>query len=417
MDLNREDDGKTYTIKDEKTGYFETGRSNGVPSKDYFDSWAEKESNRDYADHGDSAMRVKSWLGIIGSSTVFVPGALITGMSLWVAHMTHEVKPFLAQIPSNVMQNHIQLLAPKTPLDFWTTMFLMGVGATALGAYGVLRNIEWRNSLKAPLDAAMRSDIEAFLQRNLKVTDAGGNASRLTFTGLNGLLQARENSGIIDLVIKRSVIDVIGNHIIEPVVFNRGSFRIQVLTTVKVDDKQKQEIIQSIAGVLVDMAMRVKDWAGLIGSSMTLIPGGALIGASLWRAHMTHEVIPFLAQIPSNVLHNYVHLVAPTTPLDFWTTLFLIGVGATASGVVVAKRSIEWNRGGIDLSQQDAALRVTKDINGGVKVNVDPALIARIEREGMFEVHPVIIDIRPADARAIFGVQVVIKTPAISPVQ
>ncbi len=56
------------------------------------------------------------------------------------------------------------------------------------------------------------------------------------------------------------------------------------------------------------------------------------------------------------------------------------------------------------MSQQDAALHVEKDANGGVKVNVDPALIARIEREGMPEVVPVIINMRPADIRSLFGV-------------
>jgi hypothetical protein len=59
--------------------------------------------------------------------------------------------------------------------------------------------------------------------------------------------------------------------------------------------------------------------------------------------------------------------------------------------------------GGIDLSQQDAAMHVEKDANGGVKVDVDPALIARVEREGMPEVVPVIINMRPADIRSLFG--------------
>src|SRR5262249_43487594 len=59
--------------------------------------------------------------------------------------------------------------------------------------------------------------------------------------------------------------------------------------------------------------------------------------------------------------------------------------------------------GGIDLSQQDSALHVEKDANGGVKVNVDPALIARVEREGLPEVVPVIINMQPADVRTLFG--------------
>ena len=48
-------------------------------------------------------------------------------------------------------------------------------------------------------------------------------------------------------------------------------------------------------------------------------------------------------------------------------------------------------------------MHVEKDANGGVKVNVDPALIARIEREGMPEVVPVIINMKPADISALFG--------------
>jgi len=71
---------------------------------------------------------------------------------------------------------------------------------------------------------------------------------------------------------------------------------------------------------------------------------------------------------------------------------------------VAFKDKAQSNLGGIDLSQQDAALHVEKDANGGVKVNVDPALIARIEREGMPEVVPVIINMRPADIRSLFGV-------------
>ncbi len=59
--------------------------------------------------------------------------------------------------------------------------------------------------------------------------------------------------------------------------------------------------------------------------------------------------------------------------------------------------------GGIDLSQQGAALHIEKDANGGVKVDVDPALIARVEREGMPEVIPVIINMQPADMRSLFG--------------
>ncbi len=66
-------------------------------------------------------------------------------------------------------------------------------------------------------------------------------------------------------------------------------------------------------------------------------------------------------------------------------------------------------RGGIDLSAQDSALRVEKDANGGVKVNVDPAMFARVEREGLREVDPVIINMQPADMRSMFGLDIINK--------
>ena len=79
----------------------------------------------------------------------------------------------------------------------------------------------------------------------------------------------------------------------------------------------------------------------------------------------------------------------------------MAGQGSTTA----LKDKDQTNLGGIDLSQQDAALHVVKDANGGgVVVNVNPALIARIEREGMPEVVPVIINMRPADIRSLFGV-------------
>jgi len=78
---------------------------------------------------------------------------------------------------------------------------------------------------------------------------------------------------------------------------------------------------------------------------------------------------------------------------------------------VAAESTDSAMRGGIDLSQQDAAMRVTKDANGGVKVDVDPAEIARVERYGLSEVDPVIIGMRPANIQAIFGVKILANTP------
>lgn len=59
--------------------------------------------------------------------------------------------------------------------------------------------------------------------------------------------------------------------------------------------------------------------------------------------------------------------------------------------------------GGIDLSQQDGALRIEKDAHGGVIVNVDQAMIRRVEREGgLTEVVPVIINMQPVNGQVLF---------------
>jgi len=59
--------------------------------------------------------------------------------------------------------------------------------------------------------------------------------------------------------------------------------------------------------------------------------------------------------------------------------------------------------GGIDLSREDAAMRISRDPNGGVVVDVDPALVARAESQGMSEVIPVIVSMQREDANSIFG--------------
>jgi len=64
---------------------------------------------------------------------------------------------------------------------------------------------------------------------------------------------------------------------------------------------------------------------------------------------------------------------------------------------------VTWTQGGIDLSQQDAAMHVVKDANGGVTVDIDPDLIARVKREGLSRAYPVVIDLQPASAQSIFG--------------
>ncbi len=51
--------------------------------------------------------------------------------------------------------------------------------------------------------------------------------------------------------------------------------------------------------------------------------------------------------------------------------------------------------GGIDLNSANMGMSVMKDVNGEVKVNFDPAMIARIKVQGIFSAEPVIIQITP----------------------
>ncbi len=60
--------------------------------------------------------------------------------------------------------------------------------------------------------------------------------------------------------------------------------------------------------------------------------------------------------------------------------------------------------GGIDLNAANMGLVVEKDVQGGVKVTFDPAMIERIRRDGVQSVVPVIINITPiADIRPLLG--------------
>ncbi len=54
--------------------------------------------------------------------------------------------------------------------------------------------------------------------------------------------------------------------------------------------------------------------------------------------------------------------------------------------------------GGIDLQDTEAGLTVSRDVNGGVKVTVDPAMIERVRREGLKVINPVIINMTPMTA-------------------
>ncbi len=51
--------------------------------------------------------------------------------------------------------------------------------------------------------------------------------------------------------------------------------------------------------------------------------------------------------------------------------------------------------GGIDLNSTNMGMTVTKDANGGVKVTVDPAMIAQVQARGLKRIDPVIINVAP----------------------
>jgi hypothetical protein len=57
--------------------------------------------------------------------------------------------------------------------------------------------------------------------------------------------------------------------------------------------------------------------------------------------------------------------------------------------------------GGIDLNTVNMGMTVTKDANGGVQVNFDPAMIARIRQEGVQSAVPVIINVTPMSSAQI----------------
>jgi len=59
--------------------------------------------------------------------------------------------------------------------------------------------------------------------------------------------------------------------------------------------------------------------------------------------------------------------------------------------------------GGIDLSQVDAAMHISRDANGGVKIDVDPGLEAAVLRDGMTMVVPVIVGMRKLDPQVLLG--------------
>ncbi len=76
---------------------------------------------------------------------------------------------------------------------------------------------------------------------------------------------------------------------------------------------------------------------------------------------------------------------------------------ATKSETVADKVTIteKLPPGGIDLNSANMGMMVTKDANGGVKVNFDPAMIERIKSQGVFSADPIIIQITPINATQI----------------
>ena len=64
-----------------------------------------------------------------------------------------------------------------------------------------------------------------------------------------------------------------------------------------------------------------------------------------------------------------------------------------ASQTTVGRSENSAMKGGIDLTTADQGMTVTRDAQGGVKVNLDPAMIARIRRQGIQSAIPFILDI------------------------
>ncbi|MBF0511587.1 MAG: hypothetical protein HQL13_04570 [Candidatus Omnitrophica bacterium] len=82
------------------------------------------------------------------------------------------------------------------------------------------------------------------------------------------------------------------------------------------------------------------------------------------------------------------------------------------SGLTLSHRALAQTLdGGIDLSQQDSAMHITKDANGGVKVTVDKAFMAQVEREGLRRAVPVIIYTQLADMKSLYPAAISVSMP------
>ncbi len=118
--------------------------------------------------------------------------------------------------------------------------------------------------------------------------------------------------------------------------------------------------------------------------------------------HLTQEHIDRVAELAKNgpIVINVV-----ADGLDIYDAAMINS--ADKASLANIKQHVNFETpGGIDLSQQDSAIHIERDPSGGVKVNVDKALIARIQHDGMPELVPVIIGMTPADSKALFGVEV-----------
>jgi len=93
----------------------------------------------------------------------------------------------------------------------------------------------------------------------------------------------------------------------------------------------------------------------------------------------------------------------PTSPTSWGKKIPLTIRLHSHSNPNVHISSNPWDTGGVDLSQTNNALRVSRDANGGVKIDVNPLWVARVEREGIKEVDPIIIGMKPTDIQVLLG--------------
>ena len=104
----------------------------------------------------------------------------------------------------------------------------------------------------------------------------------------------------------------------------------------------------------------------------------------------------FLHDMGFNPDHNFNEL--PSLMARFYRTIEISPEGESANSAQIAPgdnpKSVQ---GGIDLTK-GTGLRIEKDANGGVKVSFDQALVARICREGVRSVVPVVISVTPVSS-------------------